>query len=592
MFDPRIYRAGFLPALAAFVALLFSLEPTPEPIEAPLTTSFEGGPATREARTIATLAPSRTPGSSDDELLAGRVQERFEGIPGGEVSVQKVDSSWDGADVSLKNVLLTLPGDLEDVLLIVAPRDSAEGPAAAGSASDTAVLLALADDLGGSRHNRTIVLASTSGLANGGAGVRALVDQLEAPAGIEAAIVLAHTGLKDGSPPFVYPGVARPESPLPRLRLTAEQLATVQFEQKAAEGGGWSDLSRLAFPVGIGEGAALDEEGVDAITVSGGGERPPDLTGSEPDSISGATIQASGETALELILAIDDTPAGALAGGPGTYVRIGDNLLPAWTLTLLTLTLLLPSLLAAGDVFLRDRRRSPRAAARAVPWALERALLPLAALLLVYLLGLVGLLPDPDFPYDPGRYPPGGEGPLAIVAIVLAIALAALLIRPFRTPLDTEPQTLAAMAGLLICASIAVIWISNPYLALLLAPAAHVWLLPARASGPPRKPLIALLCVLVLLPTLAAGLTAGSALELGWAAPWHLLLLIVGGQFGLLLPLSWCVLLGGLLCCVAAANVDLRLNAMPEPAHQRVRGPSGHAGPGSLGGTPSGISRR
>ena len=46
-----------------------------------------------------------------------------------------------------------------------------------------------------------------------------------------------------------------------------------------------------------------------------------------------------------------------------------------------------------------------------------------------------------------------------------------------RTPLDVEPQTLAAAAGLLTGLAIFGIWLLNPYLALLLAPAAHVWLL-------------------------------------------------------------------------------------------------------------------
>ena len=69
-----------------------------------------------------------------------------------------------------------------------------------------------------------------------------------------------------------------------------------------------------------------------------------------------------------------------------------------------------------------------------------------------------------------------------------------------RTPLDAEPQTLAAAAGLLTGLSVLGIWLLNPYLALLLAPTAHVWLLAARASGPPRTGVLATAAAISLLP--------------------------------------------------------------------------------------------
>ena len=88
------------------------------------------------------------------------------------------------------------------------------------------------------------------------------------------------------------------------------------------------------------------------------------------------------------------------------------------------------------------------------------------------------------------------------VAGLLAIALAALLIRPLRTPLDAEPQTLAAAAGLTCSVAVLGIWLLNPFMALLLVPAAHVWLLPARAQGPPRSTTIAIFALISLIPIL------------------------------------------------------------------------------------------
>jgi hypothetical protein len=159
-----------------------------------------------------------------------------------------------------------------------------------------------------------------------------------------------------------------------------------------------------------------------------------------------------------------------------------------------------------------------------------------------------------------------------------------------RTPLDVEPHTLAAAGGILTGVALVGLWLLNPYLALLLAPAAHVWLLPARAAGSPRAPLIALAGLLALAPSVAAFLTVSAELDLGLDAPWHLLLMIVDGQIGPLVCLLWCAMLGGLLACISAAGSS---PGLPRPeATIPLRGAGSHAGPGALGGTPSTLGRR
>jgi hypothetical protein len=271
-------------------------------------------------------------------------------------------------------------------------------------------------------------------------------------------------------------------------------------------------------------------------------------------------------------------------------VRLGGNLVPGWSLALLAATLILPALLAAGDTWLREQRHRRRATRRTLPWALERALIPLAALLLAYVLGFVGLIPDPRFPYDPALFPPGVKAPIAFVALALAGALAALLIRPMRTPLDSEPHTLAAASGIVTGLALAGIWLINPFLALLLAPAAHVWVLPARAAGPPRAWVMTLLGLLALAPAFAAAASVADQLGLGLSGPWHLLLMIVDGQLGFGLCLLWCVMLGGLIACVSATAARAPAESTPESVS--TRGPRGYAGPGSLGGAPSGGATR
>ncbi len=584
MFDPRIYRAALLPAVAAFVVLMFSFEPIPNPLPPPVATpTFDGSEAARTARSIVSLAPDRTPGSAGDKAVADLVEERFSAIEGGEVSTQSFDSSFDGEDVKPENVVLTLPGTSDRTILVVAGRDSAEGPGAATSASATATLLGLADDLGRSRRNLTLILASTDGSSDSTEGAEQLVEALPQPGNVEAALVISQPGVPEPKAPFVISSGSGPDSPSAQLVQTARDIATTNFDQRDPAPGPWVGLSRLAYPGGLGEQVALRRAGIEALAISAHGERRIPAAADGPEAISSETLGASGDTMLELILTLDRTGEPADAG-PSEYIRVGDNLVPGWTLSLLAVALLLAPLLTAGDTWLREHRADWRAR-RTLFWAAERVLIPLAALLLAYLFGLVGLIPDPAFPYDPALHEPGVAGPIAFAALAGAVALAVLLVRPTRTPLDAEPQTLAAAAGLLTGLSVLGIWLINPYLALLLTPTAHVWLFAARASGPPRAVILGLIAAISLLPAALAFATFAHELGLGLAAPWHLLLMVADGQYGFLLGLLWCGVLGGLIAVASAASAGA--NRLP-PLGPRgsIRGAGSHAGPGALGSSP------
>ncbi|HET6830110.1 MAG TPA: hypothetical protein VFH44_02050, partial [Solirubrobacterales bacterium] len=347
--------------------------------------------------------------------------------------------------------------------------------------------------------------------------------------------------------------------------------------------GPWVGLSRLAYPAGFGEQVALRDAGIEAIAISAAGERR--IAGGEdgPEAISSSTLTAAGGTLLELIVTLDEAGRPADAG-PDDYIRVGDNLVPGWTLALLAAALLLAPLLTAGDTWLREHRNDWRAR-RTIFWAAERVLIPLAALLVLHLLALVGLIASPPFPYDPALHGPGLTGPVAAAVLAATIALAALLVRPMRTPLDAEPQTLAAAAGLLTGFSVLGIWLVNPYLALLLTPTAHVWLRAARAAGPPRAPTLAIAGLVSLLPALLGFAIFAAELDLGVAAPWHLLLLVADGEIGVLESLLWCGVLGGLIAVVSAAGATVKSPPGTGPRGS-IRGAGTHAGPGALGSTP------
>jgi len=585
MFDPRIYRAALIPAVAAFVLMMFSLEPVPNPLEPPVSTpTFEAGDATRIAREIVAVAPNREPGSEGDRAAAELVRERFEAIEGGQVSTQDFSSSFDGADVDLQNVLLTIPGASGGTLLVVAARDAAEGEGAATSAAATGLLVSLAENLAAARRERTLIFASTAGGSDGASGAEELVDALPATETIGAAVVISQPGADPAERPHVITSGTEPESVSPQLAETARVLAAGEFGEREDGPGAFGGLARLAVPIGLGEQAALRRAGLEAIAISGAGERA--LSAEEAASISTETLALSGGTTLSLLLTLDEAERGP-APGPDEYIRLGDNLIPGWVLSLLAIALIVPPLLAAADTWLREQRLDWRTR-RTLFWALERALVPFAALLLAYLLGLIGLVPDPRFPYDPARFPPGAAAPVAFVVLAAAAVLAALLIRPMRTPLDSEAHTLAAAAGIVCGGALVGIWLLNPYLALLLFPAAHVWLLPARAAGPPRAALIAAVALLSLMPAFAALASVSAQLDLGLAAPWHLLLMIEDGQIGFGTSLLWCAMLGGLLACVTAAGARGVRSREAAP----IRGMGSHAGPGALGSIPSSVPRR
>ena len=121
MLDLRAYRLGFAPVLAALGVLAFSLEGVPEPLEpAAGTVEFDASAAAEAARALVRAAPEREPGSEGAGVAADLVRQRFEEIASGTVGEQRFETSVDGDDTDLRNVLLTLPGTTDRATVVVA----------------------------------------------------------------------------------------------------------------------------------------------------------------------------------------------------------------------------------------------------------------------------------------------------------------------------------------------------------------------------------------------------------------------------------------------------------------------------------------
>lgn len=579
MIDQRLYRVAFAPALVAVIVLLFSLQPVPEPLEAPVSLgSFDDEGAAATARDIANTAPERTPGSAGDAEVADLVADSFSGIGSAEVSEQSFASSFDGEDVELRNVIATLPGESERRLVVLAPRDSAAGPGAASSAAATGALIELAQTFGGASHSRTLVFVSTAASADGATGVREFADNYPERELIDAALVISQPGAVRPAPPFAIPWSTGSQSTAIQLTRTAAETVSAELGEPAGLEGTFGQLLRLAAPIGLGEQGPLIEEGIDAVAISSAGERPLPPAEDSLVSLSEETLGEMGQAAQTTILALD-----ALSGrpehGPDAYVALGDNLIPGWTIALLAFALLLPAVVAAVDGFARVQRRG-LARPLDLGWVVGRSLPFLGATGLAYLLAIIGLLPSPRFPFDPGRFPIDWRAVLVAVLLVAGLAGAWAGARPFAVPRRGDPQGLITATGVVLCAAALATWLLNPYLALLAVPAAHSWIAATVRDPRLRLGLSAGAVVVSLLPALVALVWLGDRFEVGVSAPWHALLMVADGQLGLGMALIGCLYAGCLIALLAAALTPERPDHEPRIVVRGPDRPAERSGPG------------
>jgi Peptidase family M28 len=562
MIDWRLYRLAFLPALVAVVVTLFSLEAIPDPLEAPISlASFDEDGAAQTARQIVEDAPERTPGSAGDAEIADRVAERFGEIASAQVSEQSFSTSFEGEDVEARNVIATLPGDSDRRLVLLAPRDSIEGPGAASSAAATGVLLELAESFGGASHAKTIVLVSTAGGTDGAIGAREFADHYPDRDLIDTAVAISQPGATDPRPPFVVPWSAGPQSTAIQLTRTAAATVSAEIGEPAGLEGSFGELLRLALPTALGEQAPLIERGMDAVTVSAAGERPLAPEADGPESLSEETLAQFGEATQTIVLALDAHP-GPPEHGPSTYVVAAGNLVPGWTIAMIVLALLIPAGVAAVDGFARALRRDI-AGPLDLGWVIGRSLPFLGVLVLVYVLALVGPMPSPRFPFDPGRFGVGWRGAIVVVLLAAALGGAWYATHPLSSPRRASSDGLAVTTGVVLCPLAFGLWLLNPFLALLAVPAAHSWLAVTPVEPRVRLAASAAAVAVSAIPAVVAFAWLADRLEVGIEVPWHVLLMVAGGQLGPGTALLGCLIAGSLVAVLAAALAPVR--AGPEP---------------------------
>jgi hypothetical protein len=566
----RIYRAAFIPAAIAAIVAMFSLESRPPAVPQGLAADvlFDGRVALTTARRLVAEHPDRRAGKPGGLSSAQWVGDQLT-QQGFDTTLQRFTA--DGR--ALANVVARRPGASPREIVVVVPRDARSVPDAGGSAVDTASLVELARALEGRATRKTLVLASIDGSDVGGAGARALADELAAPGTVETVLVLSSLGAAKSRGPLLVPWSASERRTGLRLQRTAGDSVRQELESGAGRGpGGLGQFTRLAFPVALGDQAPFLEAGYDSIRITGSGELPAE-PGAVPDP---DRLGSLGRAALRVVSAYD--VAGPVEESPTAFLVVTRSVLPGWAIALLAGTLIIPALVALIDAFARVRRRREPVLPW-LRWALAGAIPLLLALAAAELLVLVGQAPDsPAAPLPPDDFPFDGAAAVSVGLCALVAIAAWFLLRPLlggrrdRAVAGGAPG--AAVAGLLVLlVATAACWIVNPFAALFLLPALHLWLLATSTAEPLPRPVAVVLFVVGLLPVVWIVVSAMLRLSLDpLEALWYMLLLTTGHHVGL-----FTAVLLALWCAGAAAVISVLLGRRPAPRERSS--PSGLFGP-------------
>lgn len=584
MLDPRIYRTAFVPVLFVLIIVAFSLENRPAPLRSQLVpAAFDGARAARMLTALSDQYRSRRPGSSGDQQLAARVAEELRAVlPKVAVRTRTVkDARTVDGERDLITVEATQPGSAPGAQLVLVAARDALSPGSAASLSGTAAMIEIARVIALARPLRSVTFASVSGSTGGQAGIAQLAQDLPRP--VDAMIVLGDLAGPATSDQIVTGWSTSPgSSPLILSRTVATALRA-ETGLKAASPLARSELAHFAWPVTIGQQGPPVAAGIPTVLLSASGNLPP--AGDAP--VDSTRLQGFGRAALRSLTALDQNPK-LTGASPSLDLVITRKLLPPWAIRLLAAALLLPALLTAADGFARLRReRSP--VARWIVWVLAAGVPFALTAIFIRTLGLLSILNVTSPPAPPGSLPFTASGIGALISAAVIFALAFLVLRPMinsaLTVSDSSEAPGASLAPtLVVCLISVVVWILNPYAALLLVLPVNIWLLVGARDLPLRRRWAAFWILFSLLPVLAVALAYLEELSLSpFGLVWFILLSLAGGTPPLLAAIGWSIACGaGAAALLHAARRD----RAPDQAIT-VRGPVGYAGPGSLGGVDS-----
>lgn len=595
MVDPRIYRGSLI--LAAFTVIVFGFSLTNQPPS--LSTSIAPSQTfSNVGNVIGSLArsyPDRAPGSAGDNALADYVAKQLTQVGGFSVQTQAFTGHTATGEQLLENVVATRPGLGSGTIVVLSDRDG--GPATAeADLSGTAVLLDLAHALAAEPLSRSVTLISTSG-RTGIAGATRIAQEL-AGQQVDGVIVLGDLISRTVRSPVVVPWSSTDLLAPPLLARTLAAYVDSETGIVSGSGGLAGQVARLAFPLATTEQAPFAARSIPAVLLSLSGDRP--VTG-HPAPGSANRTASLGNAVLQTVNSLDH---GQAVGDPSAYLVISGQRVPLWAVRLLVLALILPVAACTLDAVARTRRRG-HTLMRWLGWVLTGAVpfvAGLFALLIARAAGLLSFTP-PGAAAGAGVTMTGGD--LAVLLVILALVVASFLfLRPLclrllaqqlpesgRRPESPAADAAAVALSVVLCVLALVLWLLDPFAALLLVPALHTWLWLAQPGARAHRRWMALMLAVGVLPLALVLFYYANAYGLSPVALVWALALLPGGAMPILTALVWALALG---CVASAVVIGLRaVRAATASADQlvTVRGPTSYAGPGSLGGTESALRR-
>ncbi|GAB4252243.1 MAG: hypothetical protein Kow00129_13100 [Thermoleophilia bacterium] len=522
-------------------------------------TFFDGSRAYRAAQELAVSYPERHTGSESSQAASGWLRSRLDdlNIP---YSLQTFNARLGDEEITLENVVVTLPGETSDALVLTAPRahraDVELSPIA--GATGTAMLLDLIQVFAGRPHDKTLVFISTEGAHYGGVGLSYYLDN-RTEGGSVRSIISTHGLGKEGRE-VLSGGVTGADTSTPGwlVQLTSVVLATADI--------------RLEVP------SLPDQVVLHALRLASG-EQVAGLTRDIPTlvlyddrdgTVTPEGLANQGALLERLLLSLDEGSTVPTAS-PAALVLASGRFLTKRSLSLLGYLMLVPAGVMAFT-WLAVIQIKPESWIRYLRNVLSFFLPPAAWLGLAALLAHAGLLPR--YPIIAPAAASGATGPSVFPTLVLIVAAVALFVacrhylgylRP-REPLVMAEMTKLA-TGLLVLLAGLILLVSHSAFSLLTAITA-AWLWPLSSCfyepkyfGFGRWPQFRTNAWLLLAGLLSPVLIYAFLVfrtPVGWTDGWwYLLIQTVSGAYGIRGPLAAALITAGFLILLGVKRLRL-----------------------------------
>jgi hypothetical protein len=577
--NSRLYRGTWLLVGLPLLIVAFSVE-RPPALQAPrLPPTFDGGAALSLADELSRLYPDRAPGTSGSVGATRWLIEKMR-LYGFKGQTDGFYATIPGRGRTiLRNVVFTTGPQDADAIVIMAHRDDTGlGPGANDNASGTGAMIELARAYAtptgsparaiGPQHR--IVFLSTDGGAFGSLGATRFAEHDPDRRRVVAVVNLDSIGGR-GAPRLELAG-DRPRSPAAALVETAAARITEQAGSRPGRTSWLGQLTDLGFPFNFYEQAPFVGHGVPAVTLTTGGDRPPQSFGDTPERLSRQRLAQIGRAAQGLVGSLDEGLE--LAHGTHSYLYLGGRVVRGWTIELALISMLLPFAVVTVDLFARCRRRRIPVAPALRAYRSRLGFWLWAGAMFLFL-ALVGVWPGGTAaPINP-ETDPAGNWPVLGLILLLFLALPGWLVA--RSRLAPRRQTTAEeelaghTAALLALGVVALLVVAtNAFALLFLLPSLHIWLWLPQFRDRRKGARAALLFGGLIGPFILLG-SFMFRFGLGLDAPWYLAQLVAIGYVSLLafvIVLFW--LAGAAQLTAIAAG---RYAPYPSAAERPPRGP-------------------